>query len=439
MKTPRRIPLSSHLALLALCSAALASPAWGQDLQEAQASSDKVQSASTAQAGAQQDGDGQGSDQQKAELQKVDQQSSDQKSSAPKPSEQAKAEDNTEDKKTAPLQSLAVLDFSLSGDVAPDLARTLADVAAQQAALTQTFRVVSQRDVVAQIGLEQAKQLLGCDDASCYSEVADSLNTDFLLSGSVALVDDTTVFTMSLIDVRRAEPLRRTSERLPKATQAELLDASRRLAHESVTGEKFDTTGVVRIEVNQPGALVTINGQEIGTSPILEGQRLPDGVHTILVQKKGFVRWEGKVTVEPGASLPVRANLVPLATVDGSRSRAWTFGYVSAGIAVAALATGGVFGYLSNASHQQYSATTLRSEALQLRQKTEEQALIANIAYGVGGATALASGALFVTAVISDTSRSAKAEAGSASLQQQGLPAQESGDRFVGVSVAGRF
>lgn len=333
---------------------------------------------------------------------------------------------------TSPSKSLAILDFALSGDIPPELARTLGDVAAQEAARLGSFQVISQRDVVAQLGHEQTKQLLGCDDSSCYAELSGALNTDLLISGSVSLVESTYLFTMSLIDVRQSRPVRRASETLPRATQAELLDASKRLAHEALTGNKLDTTGVVRIEVTQPGALVTIGGREIGRSPIAGSQRLPEGDHTIVVQKDGFVRWESTVTVGPGASVPVVANLVPLASVDGTRSRAWTFGYVTAGIAVAAVAAGGVFGYMANESHKGYSAATLRSQAVSLRRQTEDQALIANIAFGVGGVAALSSGALFVTAVVSDASRSAAA---SAPIKA------DSGDRdrTVGLAVAGTF
>lgn len=352
------------------------------------------------------------------------------KSKKPKAAAAAEAPAAEEAAEAAPSVSLAVLDFTLPAEFSAELARAMGEAAAAAATRVGGFQVISQGDIVAQLGLEQSKQLLGCtEDASCVAEIAGALNTDQLLSGAVALIEKTSVVTVKLIDVRKARTLRRTSENLREATQLELLDAARRLAHETLTGDKLDTTGVLRVEVDQPGATVVINGREVGRSPLAGNQRLPEGSHRITIQKPGFVRWETTVTLTAGATLPVTANLVPLAGVEGASSRAWTFGYVTAGIALAALTTGGIFGQLANQSYDKYRATSLRSEALALRSQTENQALIANVALGIGGLAAVGSGALFVTAVVSDASRAPAVRA-----PRSAAPAPD-----LTLAVSGRF
>ena len=305
----------------------------------------------------------------------------------------------------AELERLAVIDTTVSGSATPALARALADVAATEASRVGGARVITQVEVAAMLGAERQRQLLGCsDDTGCVSDIANALQMDRILSSEVTVIEHTTLLVVRHIDTHKARVLARVNVSLKDASEATVLDAMRRLTHEALTGQKLDTSGALRITVEESGARVTLDGKDLGLAPLAEPtQRVLEGPHELLVQKDGFVRWSSTVTATAGVDSPVTVKLVPVAALtEGYRSRAWSFGYSSAGVAVAGGATGLVAGVLSQLSYNDYLKAHGRQEALDLHDKVNNQALVANVALGVAAVAAAASVALFVTAVISE-------------------------------------
>jgi hypothetical protein len=299
---------------------------------------------------------------------------------------------------------LAVLDFALAGSAHPDLARVLADAAAAGAAAAPDLQVLSQGDISAMLGLEKTRQMLGCtEDQGCMAELAGALDSDRLLAGSLTILERTSLLTAKVLDVKRSRTLARVDATLLDATERELVDAARRLAHEAVTGEKLDTTGVIRLAIDRAGATVTLDGRSLGTSPLKEQPRVPEGPHTITVQKSGFVRWSTTVVVAAGQTVPVEADLVPVQLMgEAARSRLWTWGWVSAGVAVAATGSAIYFGRQADQSYDAYLAASTRSEATSLHDKAQQQATIANVSWGIAAAGTVAAGTLLVTAMVQD-------------------------------------
>ena len=304
---------------------------------------------------------------------------------------------------------LAVLDFTLAGSAHADLARVLADAAAAGAAGAPDLEVLSQGDIAAMLGLEKTRQMLGCtDDQGCMAELAGALDSDRLLSGSLTILERTSLLTVKLLDVKRSRTLARVTATLLDATERELVDAARRLGHEAVTGEKLDTTGVVRVAVDRAGATVTLDGRSLGTSPLKEAPRVLEGPHAITVQKDGFVRWSTTVMVPAGQTVPVTVELVPVQLMgEAARSRLWTWGWVSAGVAVAATGSGIYFGAKATQSYDAYKLETVRTRAVDLHDRAQQQATIANASWAVAGAGALAAGGLLVVAMVQDASAAA--------------------------------
>ena len=304
---------------------------------------------------------------------------------------------------------LAVLDFTLAGSAHPDLARVLADAAASGAAAAPDLQVLSQGDIAAMLGLEKTRQMLGCtDDQGCMAELAGALDSDRLLSGSLTILERTSLLTVKMLDVKKSRTLARVTATLLDATERELVDAARRLGHEAATGEKLDTTGVVRVAVDRAGATVTLDGRSLGVSPLKEAPRVLEGPHSITVQKEGFVRWSTTVMVPAGQAVPVTVELVPVQLMgEAARSRLWTWGSVSAGVAVAATGSGIYFGSKANQSYDAYQAETVRSKAVDLHDQAQQQATIANVSWAIAGASALAAGGLLVAAMVQDASAAA--------------------------------
>jgi hypothetical protein len=322
---------------------------------------------------------------------------------------------------------LAVLDFSLAGSAHPDLARVLADAAAQGAAGAPGWVVLSQGDMVALLGLERSRQMLGCtEDQGCMAELAGALDSDRLLAGSLTILERTALVTVRLLDVKKARTLARASATLLDATERELVDAARRAAHEAVTGERLDTTGSVRVAVDRPGATVTLDGKRLGESPLPEAVRVPEGPHQVVVQKQGFVRWSTSVQVPAGQAVPVQVELVQIQLMgEAARSRLWGWGWASAGVAVAGGAAALWLGARADALHADYRRATTRTEAQDLRDRTTLHATLANVSWGVAGAAALGAGWLLGSAMVADARAEAPAAAvvpipGGAALAVQG-------------------
>jgi hypothetical protein len=307
-------------------------------------------------------------------------------------------------KAARPVHRLAVLDFTLAGSAHPELARVLSDAAAQGAAASPETQVLSQGDIAALLGHEKTRQMMGCsEDQGCLVELAGALDSDRLLAGSLTILERTSLLSVRLLDVRKSRTLARVNATLLDATERELVDAARRLAHEAVTGERLDTTGVIRLSIDRPGATVTLDGRSLGLSPLAEQPRVLEGPHAITVQKSGFVRWSTTVVVAAGQTVPVEVELVPVQLMgEAARSRLWTWGWISAGVAVAATGSAIYFSHQAEESHAAYQAATTRSQAVALHDQTQQQATLANVSWGIAAAGTIAAGTLLVTAMVQD-------------------------------------
>lgn len=66
-------------------------------------------------------------------------------------------------------------------------------------------------------------------------------------------------------------------------------------------------TRLVTLNVNEDGALVTIDGEKVGTTPLTKEIRLNAGEHNVLVQKKSFI--DQKLTLSTETGWPTVINL----------------------------------------------------------------------------------------------------------------------------------
>jgi len=107
--------------------------------------------------------------------------------------------------------------------------------------------------------------------------------------------------------------------------------------------------------------------------------------------------------VAAGQTVPVEVDLVPIQLLgEAARSRLWTWGWVSSGVAAAAGASAVWFGAQSRASHDDYVKATTRSQAVDLASQTRNQATVANVSWGVAGVAAVGAGYLLYSAMVED-------------------------------------
>ncbi len=228
--------------------------------------------------------------------------------------------------KPAARPRLVVLDFQVHGAANPALGRALADVAAAEADAIGGLQVVTQAELSSIIGLEQTRQLLGCDDrAACLVELAGALNTERLLSGENSAIGKTVLLVVRIVDLRRTKTLARASQSLSDPSEPEQFDAVRRLTHEALTGEKMDTAGLLRVEASEDGAQVSVDGHTVGTTPNLLPLRLAEGRHEVRVARPGFITAISPVVVRRGSSERLDVHLMPLPdNANLGRLTGWT-------------------------------------------------------------------------------------------------------------------
>jgi hypothetical protein len=305
---------------------------------------------------------------------------------------------------TGKVARVVVGDFVLAGAAHPDLGRVLSDAAARGVQGAPGLAVLGQGEISAILGLEKTRQMLGCsEEQGCASELGRAVDADWLVSGSLTLLERTALVTVRFIDVKKNQTQGRATAMLLDATESELVDAARRLTHEAVTGKRLDTSGTLRVSVSRTGADVTLDGKSLGSSPVAGTQRVLEGPHTVTVQKQGYIRWSTTLSVAAGQAVVVDADLVPIVLQgEAARSRLWTWGWVSAGVAVAAGGAGTAFGKMADSSYQKYQAATERSAAVRYHDDTTLRTTMANVSWGIAGAAAVASAGLLVTAIVQD-------------------------------------
>jgi hypothetical protein len=85
--------------------------------------------------------------------------------------------------------------------------------------------VMTDADVAAVIGVERQRQLLGCSDSSCLTEIGGALGVDRIVHGSVGRVGGSLVVNLTSIDPAAGRPVASVSERLKGGSDEAFLDA----------------------------------------------------------------------------------------------------------------------------------------------------------------------------------------------------------------------
>ncbi len=110
---------------------------------------------------------------------------------------------------------LVVLDLSPAGGLDPTLAGAMSEVLTADVSKIGVFAVTSQKDLVTSLGLERQRQLLGCSEESCLTELADALGARFVMSGTLAKLGDAYQLNVQTVDSRTNKALGRATRIAP--------------------------------------------------------------------------------------------------------------------------------------------------------------------------------------------------------------------------------
>ena len=133
--------------------------------------------------------------------------------------------------------SVAVLDVRVGAGVDPALGPYLAQVLAQEVETRTHNAPLVSADVTAMLGFERNKRMLGCseEDSQCLAEITGALGVQNVLATSLAVAGGRYLVSLSLLDARRARPLKRTAHTVPLDNDA-LIIAVRHAAWEMFGG-----------------------------------------------------------------------------------------------------------------------------------------------------------------------------------------------------------
>ncbi len=109
----------------------------------------------------------------------------------------------------AKLPKVVVLGLKPIDDASRELASNLTEVLTTDLAKAGLYDVVSESEIGSLIGLEQRRQLLGCTDDGCLSEIGGALGGDLALLGTVGRLGSQLRVDLKIVDLKRMRILAR--------------------------------------------------------------------------------------------------------------------------------------------------------------------------------------------------------------------------------------
>jgi hypothetical protein len=310
---------------------------------------------------------------------------------------------------------LAVLDLVANG-ASKELASAAGGVVANELDRLGVFTVITSDAIRAMLAFEKQRQMLGCTDAGCVTEIGGALGVDYLVSGKVSRLAAgrdapegfTLDLTLSSVKTGQGEGLALESGR----TEAELLGRVARAVGKLTARVLSGRSGTLVVASSEAGAVVKLDEQVKGTTPLQGAIPLPSGPHALSVEKDGFVAFQKEVQVLPGKMTEERAALAPspdFIRAYESRQRKLRLGaWIGTGVAVAGAtvaillqadasrrygndSTPGTFLYdrrklIDGVSSQ--GGVDLQAEASRLKSQISQAETLAWVAVGVGAAGA---------------------------------------------------
>ena len=239
--------------------------------------------------------------------------------------------------------AVAVMDLSGSSNIAQEFLKTLTALVPSTLDDLGPFRTISSEDIRQMMNLEETKQVVGCSsNTSCIAELGNALGAERLVTGSLSLIGDTYLVQLQLTNSKVARVENRVSREYHGNLQG-LLEEMRTATKLLVRDLLAAKSGQLLVRASEEGASIRIDGTIIGASP-LPAQTIAGGVHTVTVDKEGFIRFARDVEVSEGQRAELDAQLLPSPefqrAYEQKTRRERTIGYALVGVGGASLAGG---------------------------------------------------------------------------------------------------
>ncbi len=309
---------------------------------------------------------------------------------------------------------VAVMDFTANG-ASKELASAAGSATANELDRMGVFRVITSEAIRSQLAFQKQQQMLGCSDANCITELGGALGADYVVSGKVSRLaaagglPETVSLSLLLSNAKTAAQEGSAIE--TAKSEAELMTRVQKAATKLVQKVLSGQAGRLVVATTEAGAVVKIDDQIRGTTPLQATISLPAGPHILSVEKDGFVTYQRDIKIEPARTLEERVSLVPspdfIAQYESHQKKLRMGAWISTGVAV--LGVAGAFYFQSQATADYGNETTpgtflyvrrqlvdgndsaeLRAEANELKSDIESAQTMSYVAAGVGVTAAVA-------------------------------------------------
>lgn len=312
---------------------------------------------------------------------------------------------------------MAVPDFQTTAGNEP-IAAMLAGSVATEIDRTGMFTVTTSDQVRALLSLDRQRQLLGCNDDSCSSNIAGQLGVDFLLNGRVSRLTDakkaTTGLTLDLSIVEVKSGKRVSSREVKGSSEADLVSKLQENVAALIAPLLNGRQGFLVVIASEDGSVVKVDGTQLGTTPMLQRLAVPGGPHVLRIEKEGFTSVQKQVRITPDQVTEEAVRLMPSPDfIESYEKKQWGLrigAFIATGVAVAGIAT---FAIMQGQAQYNYGPgkersfialrdqlaagdESVRSDAEALRNTINTQLAISYVGGGVGLASAIAATALFI-------------------------------------------
>jgi hypothetical protein len=244
--------------------------------------------------------------------------------------------------------------------VGSDVVRILDDLLLIEVGRDDRYEAIGAKEINAFLAAEGMKDMLGCDEVTCASEIGGALDASFTLSGTVGKLGDKFVISVTLFDNQSLKAVERQATTIPAdenlfehaiaTVVAKMFGrpappppaVGRTRARQSSQGGSV-AAGVLQLTTKPEGTAVFANGKYVGRTPVAVS--ITPGAYDLELKKEEHALVRKSVRIESGtASTFGPYEMMTLA--EARSKRKLRMGLKYGGMGASALA-GVVFSYLT--------------------------------------------------------------------------------------------
>jgi TolB-like protein len=124
----------------------------------------------------------------------------------------------------AASSKVAVMPVASGEGVPGRTAEALTEAVTAQVRRYAGVEVVTQKEILAVLTLEQQKQMLGCQTDSCMAELGGALGVDRMITGDLAKLGESWLFHLKLVDAVKVKVVTQSDRRLRRGSIDDVLD-----------------------------------------------------------------------------------------------------------------------------------------------------------------------------------------------------------------------